>query len=465
MRILITRLNLLVLLNITIASAPARDTIEVEAAVRPDANWEEYSTRTLAQAPDLAALPLDSELDRYGGWTGYRANATGFFYATNVIGRWWLVDPQGGLFLHKGISAVRPLHTVTAEPAFQSKFGTDTNWGVQVTSLLRQNGFNGAGAWSSLPELQAAPKPLIYTCTWNFMGAYGKKRGGTSQQAGHTGYPNDCIFVFDPAFETFCDEYARQLITNKDDPCLLGHFSDNELPFKRALLTNYLVLPENDPGRQAAEKWLRSRHGEKATVADVTDQDKKDFLAVVVDRYFRIVSKAIHKYDPNHLFLGSRFYGADVGCPEVFKAAGPYLDVVSVNYYHTWTPKPADLEMWASESGRPVIITEWYAKGMDSGLSNQSGVGWVVKTQRDRGLFYQNFTLGLLASKVCVGWHWLQYADNDPADAKSDPSNKDSNKGIVNVRYEPYAPLLDAMRQVNARSYALARYFQQSGKH
>ncbi|MEI9963192.1 MAG: hypothetical protein WDM76_19385 [Limisphaerales bacterium] len=92
-----------------------------------------------------------------------------------------------------------------------------------------------------------------------------------------------------------------------------GIFSDNELPFKRASLTNYLALPKTDSGYQAAETWLRSRHGDKATVNDVTEQDKKDFLAVVVERYFRIVSKAIRKYDPNHLFLGSRFYGSDVG--------------------------------------------------------------------------------------------------------------------------------------------------------
>ena len=30
------------------------------------------------------------------------------------------------------------------------------------------------------------------------MSSYGKKRGGTFQKPGHTGYPNDCIFVFDP---------------------------------------------------------------------------------------------------------------------------------------------------------------------------------------------------------------------------------------------------------------------------
>ena len=54
------------------------------------------------------------------------------------------------------------------------------------------------------------------------------------------------------------------------------------------------------------------------------------------------------------------------------------------------------MAMWNRESGRPIIITEWYAKGMDSGLPNRSGAGWIVKTQADRGRFYQNFTLGLV---------------------------------------------------------------------
>jgi hypothetical protein len=116
--------------------------------------------------------------------------------------------------------------------------------------------------------------------------------------------------------------------------------------------------------------------------------------------------------------------------------------------------------MWAAESGRPVIITEWYAKANDTGLSNRSGAGWVVRTQRDRGLFYQNFTLGLLESPACVGWHWFRYIDNDPLDTKSDPSNRDSNKGIVTIGYEPYTPLLEAMKQINERTYALAVHFQ-----
>jgi hypothetical protein len=231
------------------------------------------------------------------------------------------------------------------------------------------------------------------------------------------------------------------------------------MPFKRDALINYLQLPEKDPGHQAAQSWLQARHGAQATVRDITEQDKKDFLALVTDRYYRIVSAAIKKYDPNHLFLGSRFNDGELNYPEVFKAAGAYVDVMAVNYYRTWTPSQKKLAMWSQESGRPILITEWYVKGEDSGLSNTSGAGWIVKSQRDRGLFYQNFTLGLLESKVCVGWHWFKYSDNDPSEPNTDPSNRDANKGIVNFRYEPYSALLDAMKPLNERVYALADYF------
>jgi hypothetical protein len=96
---------------------------------------------------------------------------------------------------------------------------------------------------------------------------------------------------------------------------------------------------------------------------------------------------------------------------------------------------------------------------MDSGLPNNTGAGWTVMTQKDRGSFYQNFTLGLLESPDCVGWHWFKYRDNNPLDLSTDPSNRDSNKGIVNWQFEPYAPLLQAMKEINTNAYRLIEYF------
>src|SRR6185369_2269301 len=159
-----------------------------------------------------------------------------------------------------------------------------------------------------------------------------------------------------------------------------------------------------------------------------------------------------------------RLHGADLRYPAIFRACGRNVDAVSVNYYHAGTPNPKRLEMWERESGKPVLITEWYAKGADSGMANTGGAGWLVKTQRDRGLFYQNFALALLESRVCIGWDWFRYMDNDPADTRVDPSNRDSNKGIVNNRYQPYLPLLDAMKQLNDRAYSLTEFFDRGGR-
>ena len=363
------------------------------------------------------------------------------------------------MFIHKAVVAVSQNGGTNAKAALMKKFGSESNWVAATTSLLHENGFNGLGAWSDTDRFGNASHQLVYTRIWNFMSSYGSKRGGTYQQSGHIGYPKDCIFVFDPEFEKFCDGYAKQLAKSKDDPWLLGHFSDNEMPFKRDAIVNYLQLPDKDPGHQAALAWLQARHGATATLKDITEQDRQDFLALVTDRYYGIVSKAIKKYDPNHLFLGSRFHGGELNYPEVFKAAGKYVDVMAVNYYRTWTPAQEKLAMWSQASGRPILITEWYVKGVDSGLPNNSGAGWIVKTQKDRGLFYQNFTLSLLESKVCVGWHWFKYIDNDPLEPGTEPSNRDSNKGIVTARYEPYPALLDEMKPLNDRVYSLADYF------
>jgi len=76
-------------------------------------------------------------------------------------------------------------------------------------------------------------------------------------------------------------------------------------------------------------------------------------------------------------------------------------------------------------------------------MPNRTGAGWLVHTQDDRGIFYENFVLTLLESKSCVGWQWFKYQDNDPDDPHAESSNKDSNKGIVDRYYKAYTSLLN----------------------
>ena len=415
-----------------------------------------YSTRLVSHLEGFE--PGDPPtLSPYGGLMGRRLKATGFFHARKLGGRWWLIDPDGCRFLHVAVNGVR--HGTSPQPkrALPAKFGTVGKWRDATIALLRRHGFNGTGCWSDDATLRGAKQRLAYTPQWNFMSSYGRKRGGVYQKPGHMGYPSSCIFVFDPEFESFCDEHARKLAATKDDPWLLGHFSDNEMPFPSDSLDRHLKLPKSEPGRKAAEAWLARRKG--AAAAKIGKADRSAWLQLVAERYLRIVSTAIRKHDPNHMYLGPRFHGGDRRKPELWRAAGKHCDAIAVNVYGTWTPSVREFRQWGAWAAKPVLVTEWYAKGADSGLKNLTGAGWTVPTQADRGRFYQNFVLGLIETKVCVGWHWFKYMDNDPESKTADPSNLDSNKGIVRTSYQPYTPLLDAMAELNAVVYPLVHYF------
>ena len=436
------------------ASSPSPEPLIVEAVGEKETAFKPRETIPLERSPGASSIPVDSALDTYGGKKTPLHKATGFFRVEKVGDRWWLIDPEGGEFFHTGVAAVRPLEGKVAAESLKKRFGDLAGWASATAALLKTNAFKGTGAWSDDASLRAVADRPVYTVNWDFITEFGYRYAGSKMGVGHTDFPNKCVPVFHPEFESFCEEHAKKLAALRDDPWLLGHFSDNELTFVRGSLTKYLELPPEDPGYQAALKWLRERHGAEATKEQVTPGDETDFLAFVIARYYSVVSKAVRRNDPNHLFLGSRFYGPERRIPEVFRAAGPYIDVVSMNWYNTWTPKPETLAMWSRESGRPVLVTEFYAKAEDSGLPNKTGSGFLVHSQRDRGLFYQNFTLALLRSKDCVGWHWFRYGDNDP-EAGGDGSNLDANKGIVNRLYEPYAELLGMMKSVNERVYGL----------
>jgi hypothetical protein len=396
--------------------------------------------------------------DKWGGRLDHTETATGFFYTKKVDGRWWAIDPAGHEYFHIALVELNPGSSPNSQKALEQVYGDKSKWMARTHAMLLQDGFNGAGAWSNIDLIRNSPlqasHPLAYTVILNFMADYGKKRGGLHDTPGHAGFPHDTIFVFDPDFPKFVDEAAKRIREYADDPNLFGYFSDNELPLNRSNLDGYLALPHADAGYLEAQKWMENH---KATQPN--DDLRKEFLAFEVDRYYSIVSAAIHANDPNHMYLGSRITGKTELCPEVFHVLGKYAGAISVNYYNSWTPDSQLLATWERESGKPEIITEWYVKGNDSGMPNKTGAGWLVGTQAERGEFYQNFALELIQSKSIVGWHWFKYQDNDPNDPHAELSNRDANKGIVNIQFQTYGPLIERMRQLNPNSYALADYF------
>lgn len=459
----LSRLALLASLCAAIA-VPSAHPLSVDAKAKPsDAQWRQMPTRTVDSLPGFipeAEVPLTV----WGGWAAERRAGPGFFRVhREPDGRWWLLDPDGCLFLHVGVAGVyRGLESAALKTTGE-KFADGLAWAEFTLGLLREHRFNGLGGWTEAAAVRGNAALLPYAVSLDFCGDFGRRLGITRIDPGNTGYLNDVPPILHPDFAAWCDSYAREKAAPlRSDRMLLGFFSDNELPLRREMLDGALSLPAEHPAggpvRAAAEAWLRARRGE-ATPGATTEEERVAFLGHVCEVYYSTVASALRRHAGPHLYLGSRVHGRATRFPEVFRAAGPHVDVMSVNLYHAWSADPERLAMWARESGRPAMITEFYAKGEDAGMENESGAGWLVRTQRDRGLFYQNFALGLIESGSIVGWHWFKYRDNEPWATETDPSNRNSNKGVVSWDYRPFADLLGPMRELNSQVYPLARYF------
>lgn len=429
-------------------------------------NYSERLTRVLSDLEDFDSSETFPETDTYGGIIdGEPLEATGFFRTEKIDGRWWLVTPEGNKFISIGLNSVKPGASEAELAAVKEKYGTTTNWAKETTSWLLGLGFNTAGGFSRPYMLKSAQPQLSYTPVLYFMKSYAEETGQSVEQSGHSGFANNNTMpVFDPAWVDFCDEYAREQTAGwLDDKYILGWMSDNELPVEDDMLVRYLTL---DPSQSAniysyaaAWEWFSAVTKKKnPTVQDITPELRDAWREFVYDRYYSVVSAALKKNDPNHLYLGSRHMGRGYRSKGMMRAAGRYCDAVTVNYYNAWTPDPVMMEQWQECTGKPFIITEWYAMAMDSGMSNETGAGWIVKTQSERGDFYQSFALGLLENKSCIGFHWFQYRDNDPGDASADASNKSSNKGIVTLDLTPYEALTEKMCELNKNVYGAVNY-------
>ena len=454
-------------LILSCASAFAQEYRQVETRKNATVKeWTVYPTRTLDRLKKFKLRKTDPATDQYGGWKSVSYEATGFFRTQKVGNRWWMVDPEGHPYIFKGVAVFSVGHSERQKEALKTLYGTREAWAAAEMDHLRELGFNGLGAWSAVDAVRKCDRPMPYTVIVSPMGRYHghhlRRYGGKYLQHGWQNYRFDLAMVFDPEFDRFVEQEMAKVAAYKDDPWLVGYFTDNEIPWVNDALDRHLTLLAHDePGYLAVRRWFDERKGKGARVEDITQEDREAFNAFYLDTYLSKVTQALRKYDTNHLYLGCRFnqWREELHNRAMFEVAGRYMDVISVNHYQRWTPDMEEITNFGKWSGKPFLVTEFYTKGEDSELPNTTGAGWNVHTQAERGWFYQNFCLQLLESGCCVGWHWFKYMDNDPEDPSTDYSNRDSNKGMVKWNFEPYPALLERMKQLNERTYRLIQFF------
>lgn len=412
--------------------------------------------------------PLAGERDRFGGSDAVRTKATGFFRTEEIAGRWWLITPEGNAFFSKGVNHVSfsgdhstALGYSPYGRAVQARYGSAEKWAAATAVRLRSWGLNTVGAWSSAEMFtQRIPYTVIL---------------GLADSAGADWQRGEVADVFAPRFEQAVRARARELCAARaQDPFLLGYFTDNELRWgadwrsKKSLFEEFLGQPADRPGRQALIRQLRARY---ATVAafneawgtqfgtleeldaakslpmgsEAAKQAQREFVGAYARAYFKACHEAIQAADPNHLILGCRFAGYYL--PETVAAMREFCDLVSYNHYG-FTPPAEQLRELHRITGRPVMLTEFSFKAMDSGLPNTRGAGKPVATQQDRADHFDRYVTALARMPFVVGYHWFEHAD-EPAEGRFDGEN--SNYGLVNGQDDPWVTLVERVTQVNAR--------------
>ena len=444
----------------------------------------------------VAALPA------WGQGTPVAA-ATGFFHARQMDQRWGLVDPQGRPFVSMGVDAVchhpdetRDTHRCAYAEAVLAKYGSVEAWRKAAAEQLFSLGFNTLGSWSedAIAQVEVNKEHLAYAPNLELGVSFVHSRtgGAATAFAWMKGIFPD---VFDPDFaksvQALADAKCRPL---KEDPHLLGWFTDNELCWgpdwrgRDELLVEFLNAPLQSPGREAALGLLEQRYpaiarfnevwstafaswdaarqapqfvtpagaSRKAILAQNAEvnrtasndmarafiADCDAFVGLLAERYFQITAEAIKAADPNHMVMGCRF--AYVPAAPVIAAAGKYCDVISFNSY-------SDDPTWAlnayTAANKPLLIGEFGFRARDSGLPNTKGAGLLLATQADRARCYEAYVRAALRHPYFVGCHWFKHAD-EPKEGRFD--GEDSNYGIVNIDDRPYDVLSAKMKEVNA---------------
>jgi hypothetical protein len=409
--------------------------------------WAEEDASLASAGPDRC---------KYGGFPDTTAKATGFFRVEKIGEKWWIVDPDGHLFLSAGAncmsggalgtrtagresyySALPPEDLVATRRGLQSARGAFYSWNLlhrhgpewktqwMDTAVLRMQawGLNTIGNWSDPEFWDDGREPYEVNL-----------RGWGSSSSSYLGLPD----VYSEDFERVVDEAAkRQCAPRREDPYLLGYFLGNEpgWPGREAELVD-MVLEGPDSGFQRKAKEFLAE-------AD-TPERRTTFVLEAFQRYLDIINKAIRKHDPNHLNLGLRFGGHP---PEYVIKTARGFDVYSLNSY---ADDPLEkMEMAYELTGRPILIGEFHIGVPADGL----GAGLVqAADQHERGIAYRYYVEQAASHNAFVGANWFQWIDSSVT-GRGDGENY--NIGFVDVTDRPYVELIEALKVTHERLLAV----------
>ena len=399
---------------------------------------------------------------------GNAADTNAPFSIQQRDGTFWLTRPDGERFFSLGVCCVDqgfsrkrfdPLNPGYA--AFQH-YENSNLWAGATMKRLKSWGFSTVGGWSDYAALRQCDDtdmdfiPVL---------AVGMTCGAPWED------------MWDTNIIARMYQVARdQILPLHNDPRVLGYFSDNEMGWwNAALFKMTLEQPPTSGQRQRLVKLLRETYHndwkellkdfEPDGVTSFNELDQRGmlylrpgsrgirvyrrFLGLMAERYYSLVRQIIRTYDTRGLVLGDRYQSFYY--PEVARAAGQSVDVVSMNLNAAWNDGTFPrfyLDTLHALAGKPVYVSEFYMTAQEngSGDQNDSSTFPVVTTQAERAAGFRHTLEALLRTPYVVGADWFQYSD-EPTHGRFDGENYDF--GLVDIHDQPYQPLTAAARALN----------------
>jgi hypothetical protein len=375
----------------------------------------------------------------------------------------WLTRPDGGRFFSLGVCCVNqgasPEQFNPKNPGYAAfqHYANSNAWAEATWQRLKSWNFTTVGGWSDYRALQkcrdtnSAFIPVL---------AIGMTCGAPWRD------------MWDTNIIARMHRIARdQILPLRDDPRVLGYYSDNEMGWWKATL--FKMTLEQAPASGQRQRLIQLLHEtyhndwsellkdfEPEGVGSFEELDRQGmlylrpgsrgirvyrrFLGQMAERYYLLVHEIIRSYDPRGLILGDRYQSFYY--PEVPQASTSSVDVVSMNLNAAWNDGTFPrfyLDTLHALSGKPIIVSEFYmsAEQNRSGDKNDSSTFPVVATQKERADGFRNTLEALARLPYVVGADWFQFYD-EPMHGRVDGENYDF--GLVDIHDQPYRPLTAA---------------------
>jgi hypothetical protein len=377
----------------------------------------------------------------------------------------WLKTPCGERFLSLGVNVVdggaSGASLSRAHYDWHALSPSVDDWATATRERLGAWGFNSAGAWS-LPPQQLA-MPTVVNLELGRLARF------------HWFDP------FDPTTAERLEEEAKRLTAPfRDTPYRIGYFSDNEVGWwGGALFVFYSEKPASNYTKQRWLAELKRRYHDNWTrfIADFVPPQGvhsweellqsqavtrlrpggtgsaavRHWTEIIAERYYALTADALHRADPNALFLGDRlpiYYD-----PMAVKAAARHVDVIATNYNvdspEGWIAPYYFDGLRKLSGGKPMLISEWFYAARENRTGNRNnGHLMTVDTQAERALGAAEAAERFISVPEILGLHWFQYYDY-PVGGRADA--EDYNFGLVDIHDRPYDELVNALGAANRR--------------